>query len=85
MLLIDEPTRGVDVGARAEIYQTLRNLANDGLAVVFATSEMHEVLGLADSIVTFFRGRQIARYDGADATQAALIRDITHPDETEAA
>lgn len=84
VLLIDEPTRGVDVGARAEIYQTLRNLADDGLAVVFATSEMHEVLGLADSIVTFFRGRQIAGYVGAEATQAALIRDITHPADAEA-
>ena len=45
----------------------------------------NEVLGLADSIVTFFRGRQIARYEGTEATQALLIRDITHPDEVEAA
>ena len=56
VLLVDEPTRGVDVGARAEIYSHLRSLADSGLAIVFASSDMQEVLGLADTIATFYRG-----------------------------
>lgn len=79
VLLIDEPTRGVDVGARAEIYSTLRKLADDGLAIVFASSEMHEVLGLSDRIISFFRGRPVNEYPGDEATHGDLIRDITHP------
>lgn len=81
VLLIDEPTRGVDVGARAEIYETLRRLVADGLTVVFASSEVHEVQGLADTVITFFRGRIVATYRAEDTHHADLIRDITHPKE----
>lgn len=76
-LLIDEPTRGVDVGARAEIYRSLRELADGGLAVIFASSEMHEIQGLADSVVTFFRGRAVSSYRADEVDHPALIRDIT--------
>lgn len=77
VLLIDEPTRGVDVGARAEIYRSVRELADGGLAVIFASSEMHEIQGLSDSIITFFRGRAVASYRAGEVDHAALIRDIT--------
>ena len=77
VLLIDEPTRGVDVGARAEIYRSLRELADGGLAVIFASSEMHEIQGLADSVVTFFRGRAVSSYRADEVDHPALIRDIT--------
>ena len=77
VLLIDEPTRGVDVGARAEIYRSVRELADGGLAVIFASSEMHEIQGLSDSIITFFRGRAVASYRADEVDHAALIRDIT--------
>lgn len=79
VLLIDEPTRGVDVGARAEIYGHLRRLAEEGLAIIFASSDMHEVEGLADSIVTFYRGRIVATHDAIEVNQEQLILEITHP------
>ena len=79
IMLLEEPTRGVDVGARAEIYRHLRRLAEQGLAIVFASSDNQEVLGLADTVATFFRGRlvRIAPADSLDAE--ALLRDVTHP------
>jgi ABC-type sugar transport system ATPase subunit len=80
VLLVDEPTRGVDVGARAEIYGHLRRLANGGQAIIFASSDIAEVMGLADTVVTFYRGREVARYSADDADERSLVRDITHPD-----
>ena len=84
LLIVDEPTRGVDVGARAEIYGHLRRLADGGTAIIFASSDISEVLGLADTIVTFYRGREIARYDAGSVDERALVRDITHPEGAEA-
>ena len=79
ILLVEEPTRGVDVGARAEIYRHLRKLANQGLAVIFVSSDNQEVLGLADTVATFFRGR-LVRVASADSLEAEeLLRDVTHP------
>jgi ribose transport system ATP-binding protein/rhamnose transport system ATP-binding protein len=79
ILLVEEPTRGVDVGARAEIYRHLRKLANQGLAIIFVSSDNQEVLGLADTVATFFRGR-LVRVASADSLEAEeLLRDVTHP------
>lgn len=62
VLLLDEPTRGVDVGARSEIYQLIRRLADDGVAVVLVSSEIPEVLGLADRVLVLREGRAV--YEG---------------------
>ena len=78
VLLVEEPTRGVDVGARAEIYRHLRALADQGLAVVFASSDLDEVRGLADSVATLFRGRLVRTAPAASLTTADLLRDVTH-------
>jgi ribose transport system ATP-binding protein len=78
VLLIDEPTRGVDVGARAEIYGHLRRLADDGLAIVFASTDIREAIGLADRVSTFYRGHLISTYDREEADVATVTRDITH-------
>jgi ribose transport system ATP-binding protein len=79
ILLVEEPTRGVDVGARAEIYRHLRTLANQGLAIMFASFDNQEILGLSDTIATFFRGR-LVRVASADSVKPeALLRDVTHP------
>jgi ribose transport system ATP-binding protein len=78
VLLVEEPTRGVDVGARAEIYSHLRRLASEGMAVVFASSDLPEVLGLADTVATFYRGRLVRVAPAADLTQAEMMRDVTH-------
>jgi ABC-type sugar transport system ATPase subunit len=83
ILLVEEPTRGVDVGARAEIYRHLRTLAEQGLAILFVSSDNQEVLGLADTVATFFRGRMVRVAPAADLRPEALLRDVTHP-ETEA-
>jgi ribose transport system ATP-binding protein len=78
ILLVEEPTRGVDVGARAEIYRHLRILADQGLAIMFASFDNQEILGLSDTIATFFRGR-LVRVASADLIKPeALLRDISH-------
>lgn len=83
VLLVEEPTRGVDVGARAEIYSHLRKMAEKGLAVVFASSDIQEVYGLADTIATFYHGRliNITEADGTDITR--LTKDVTIPTQAE--
>ena len=73
VLLVDEPTRGIDVGAKAEIYQLLNDLARDGLAVVLLSSEMPEVLGLCDRIYVMSEGRIAAVYDRSEATPEKLL------------
>ena len=77
VLLVEEPTRGVDIGARAEIYGHLRSLANDGLAVLFASSDLDEVHGLADTVCTFFRGRVVRCAPAQSVSKVDLLHDIT--------
>jgi ABC-type sugar transport system ATPase subunit len=77
VLMVEEPTRGVDVGARAEIYRHLRELADGGLSIIFASSDTQEVLGLADRIATFFHGRLVRVVDADEATAESLTRDLT--------
>jgi ribose transport system ATP-binding protein/rhamnose transport system ATP-binding protein len=81
ILLVSEPTRGVDVGARAEIYGHLRHLANQGMAIVFSSSDIDEVQGLADTVVSMYRGKQVRTVKATDVTNQDLVRDITHPDD----
>jgi ribose transport system ATP-binding protein/rhamnose transport system ATP-binding protein len=83
--MVEEPTIGVDVGARAEIYTHLRALASQGMAVIFASSDIQEVIGLADTIATFHKGRLINNVAGDKADGAAIMRDVTHPPEDETA
>ena len=72
VLLMDEPTRGVDVGAKREIVDTMRRLAADGMAVVFTTSELAEVHAAADRALVMARGRIAAELSGADMTDEGL-------------
>jgi len=74
IILCDEPTRGIDVAAKAEIYALLRRLADDGAAVLFASSELPEVLGLADRILVMHEGRLTAEFDGATASETSVLR-----------
>ena len=74
LLLLDEPTRGVDVGARAEIHDEVRRLAAAGSAVLFASSELEEVLLLADRILVMHEGRIMGALDARDATEVAIMR-----------
>lgn len=72
VLLMDEPTRGVDVGAKEEIASLLRGLAAKGLAIVFASSELEEVHALADRVLVMSRGRIAAEFAHSEATAALL-------------
>jgi ribose transport system ATP-binding protein len=64
LLLLDEPTRGVDVGAKGEIYARLSELAAQGLGILVASSEMPELIGLCDRIVVLREGRNVAEFKG---------------------
>lgn len=76
LLVLEEPTRGVDVGARGEIYAKLRELADGGMAALLVSSDAEEVAGLADRSVALSRGRVAARFE-SPASAAALIRAAT--------
>ena len=74
VLLLDEPTRGIDVGAKQEIYQLIFGLAAEGLAIVVVTSEMPELVLLSDRVLVMCEGRQTGLLTGEDATQEAIMR-----------
>ena len=74
VLILDEPTRGIDIGTKEEIYQLLRDLAEQGLAVVVISSELIEVLGLADRILVLAEGRVAGELSGQRATEEAVMR-----------
>ena len=73
LILLDEPTRGVDVGAKAEIFRVMRRLARDELGIVFSTSDLKEALGNADRIVVMSSGRISGEFARAEATETAVI------------
>ena len=73
VLILDEPTRGVDVGAKNEIYNIINELAADGVAVIFISSELPEVLGMSDRIMAVHEGKIGGIIDGAGATQESVM------------
>ena len=79
VILVNEPTRGVDVGARAEIYQKLRELADEGAAIVVASTDIQEISNLSDRVISFYRGMQIGEIGLDDLTPATVLEQITDP------
>lgn len=73
VLVLNDPTRGVDVGSRAQIYEVIRALANSGVAVVLVSTDMQEILGLSDSIYVVYSGGVTGHLDAADATESAVM------------
>ena len=73
ILIVDEPTRGIDVGAKAEIYQLLDRLASRGAGILMISSELPEVLGMSDRILVMHQGRIHAELDGRQATQEQVL------------
>jgi ribose transport system ATP-binding protein len=73
LLMLDEPTRGIDVGAKAEIYSLLRKLADDGVAVLFVSSDVPEILGLADRILVMSRGVLAGELNGDTASEEEIL------------
>ena len=79
ILLMNEPTRGVDMGARADIYKLLRQFCEEGYAVILSSTDMEEMLGLADRLMTMYRGRCVRSFARGAFDEAAILADMTHP------
>lgn len=73
VILLDEPTRGIDVGAKSEIYAIIQDLAKEGVAVLMVSSELPEVLGLSDRIIVMESGKITGEMNRSDATEAMLL------------
>ena len=73
LLIFDEPTRGIDVGAKAEIYQLMREIANSGVAIIMISSDMEEVLGESDRIAVMHEGKIAGILDRNEATEEAIM------------
>ncbi|WP_119154197.1 multiple monosaccharide ABC transporter ATP-binding protein [Caldimonas tepidiphila] len=76
VLIVDEPTRGIDVGAKFEIYSLMAELAAEGKCIVMISSELPELLGMCDRIYVMNEGRFVAEFDGAAATQEKIMGSI---------
>jgi putative multiple sugar transport system ATP-binding protein len=77
LLILDEPTRGIDVGAKYEIYGIIQRLADEGKGVIVVSSELPELLGLSDRIYTLFEGQITGVLDKAEANQESLMKLMT--------
>jgi rhamnose transport system ATP-binding protein len=73
VLIVDEPTRGIDVGTKAEVHHLLTDLARGGVAVLMISSELPEVLGVADRILVMREGRITAEFTHASASEEAIM------------
>jgi ribose transport system ATP-binding protein len=81
LVIFDEPTRGIDVGAKAEIYQRIRDLTYDGVGVVMASSELPELVGMSDRILVFHEGRVAGEVARKDFSEEAIMRLATATEE----
>jgi len=77
VLFLDEPTRGIDVGAKQEIYAEINKLASEGMAIVLVSSELPEVLGLSDRVIVLHEGRVTGEFTRADATPEKVMAAAT--------
>ncbi len=73
VLLMDEPSRGIDIGAKADVFRVMRGLAAEGLGIIFVTSDLDEALALSDRIAVMSQGKLTALFDRADATEAKVV------------
>jgi rhamnose transport system ATP-binding protein len=77
LLIVDEPTRGIDVGTKAEVHRLLSELASQGVAVLMISSELPEVLGMADRVVVLFEGQVMREFTRAEATEDVIMHAAT--------
>jgi rhamnose transport system ATP-binding protein len=73
LLILDEPTRGIDVGAKAEVHHMINDLAQEGIAIIMISSDLPEVLAMSDRILVMREGKQMAIYDREEATQEKVM------------
>jgi ABC-type sugar transport system ATPase subunit len=77
ILILDDPTAGIDIGAKYEVYRLITSLAEDGVGVIFISSELPELLAMSDRIVVFCEGRISGRFSAEQATQEAIMKAAT--------
>ena len=73
MLIFDEPTRGIDVGAKSEIYKLMTQLAEEGKSIIMISSDMPELLRLSDRVIVMCEGRVTGELDISEATQESIM------------
>ena len=73
ILILDEPTHGVDVGTKADVHRTISHLAAQGLSILLISSELPEILGMSDRVLVMREGRLVAEIGRADATQERVV------------
>jgi len=74
VIVFDEPTRGIDVGAKAEIYARMREIAQQGVGIIMASSDLPELLGMSDRILVMHEGRMAGEISRAEASEEAIMR-----------
>jgi ribose transport system ATP-binding protein len=74
---MDEPTRGIDVGAKAEIHAMLRRLCEEEIGIIVISSELPEIVGICDRVIIMGEGRIIGELEGADVAQNIIIQKIS--------
>jgi rhamnose transport system ATP-binding protein len=74
ILILDEPTHGVDVGTKADVHRTISHLATQGLTILLISSELPEILGMSDRVLVMREGRLVAEFPRAEATQENVIQ-----------
>jgi ribose transport system ATP-binding protein len=90
IFIFDEPTRGIDVGAKVEVYRLMNELLRGGAAILMISSELPEVLGMSDRILVMREGEIVARFERGEASQESIMQfaaagSLEHSEETEAA
>ena len=78
IIILDEPTRGIDVGAKFEIYTLIRQLASTGMAIIMISSELPEIVGMSDRVLVLSKGQQTAMLSGKETTQETIMRYAVH-------
>jgi len=85
VIILDEPTKGIDIGSKAAVHAFMRELASQGLAVIMVSSEIPEIIGMSDRIIVLREGRQVAEYSQQQASPENLVRAAAGIAETSAA
>ncbi|MDE3029118.1 MAG: sugar ABC transporter ATP-binding protein, partial [Paracoccaceae bacterium] len=74
VIILDEPTKGIDIGSKAAVHEFMAELAAEGLAVIMVSSEIPEVLGMSDRVIVMREGRMVAEFDHSTMSPEALVR-----------